>query len=124
MAANVRAGLPVEVRIEGERGALPAGAELAAYRIVQEALTNVRRHAAATRAEVRLAWRPGAIEVEVLDDGHGTRPANGGTSAGGNGLVGMRERALLYGGTLEAGDRAEGGFRVAAHLPYGEGGLP
>ena len=127
VAATVRSGLPVEVRIEGERGPLPAGAELAAYRIVQEALTNVRRHAAATRAEVRVAWNPGAIDVEVLDDGGGRSTSGaraGGGAAGllggtGHGLVGMRERAALYGGSLEAGELPGGGFRVAAHIPCG-----
>ena len=118
VVATVRTGLPVEVRIEGERGPRPAGAELAAYRIVQEALTNVRRHASATRAEVRLCWRPDAIDLEVLDDGRGTGTVgtrDGGV--GGNGVVGMREWAALYGGTLEAGDRPGGGYRVAAHIP-------
>jgi signal transduction histidine kinase len=99
--------------------ALPYEVEAAAFRVVQEALTNVRRHAAATRAEVRIGWMPGAVEVEVLDDGHGS--GNGAGSTAGNGLVGMRERVALYGGTLEVGDRAGGGFRVAAHLPSGDG---
>jgi signal transduction histidine kinase len=118
IAATVRSGLLVEVRIEGDPSPLPAGVDLAAYRIVQEALTNVRRHAAATRAEVRVGWMAGAVEVEVLDDGHGS--GNGAGGSAGHGLVGMRERVSLYGGTLEVGDRAEGGFRVAAHLPSGE----
>jgi signal transduction histidine kinase len=89
------------------------------FRIVQEALTNVRRHAAATRAVVHVAWTPGAVEVEVLDDGRGSRNGANGEQAG-NGLVGMRERAALYGGTLATGDRPGGGFRVAAHLPSGD----
>jgi signal transduction histidine kinase len=119
IAATVRSGLPVEVRIDGEPSPLPAGVDLAAYRIVQEALTNVRRHAAATRAEVHVAWVPGAVEVEVLDDGRGSRNRTNSVQAG-HGLVGMRERAALYGGTLETGDRPGGGFRVATHLPSGE----
>jgi signal transduction histidine kinase len=89
IAATVNSGLPVKVRIEGEPAPLPAGVDLAAFRIVQEALTNVRRHAAATRAEVHVAWLPGAVEVEVLDDGHGSRNGTGRGRAG-NGLVGMR----------------------------------
>jgi signal transduction histidine kinase len=112
VAATVRSGLPVEVRVEGERGVLPAGAELAAYRIVQEALTNVRRHAAATRAKVRVAWLPGSVELEVSDDGVGT---NG--ISGGHGIVGMRERAALYGGTLDLANLPGRGFRVRATLP-------
>lgn len=127
VAATVRSGLPVEVRIDGTRAPLPAGAELAVYRIVQEALTNVRRHASATRAEVRVAWRPDGVEVEVLDDGR-AEPAGPAGAAGdaaadnavGNGLVGMRERAALYGGTFEAGARPGGGFRVAARIPCGD----
>jgi signal transduction histidine kinase len=118
VATTVRSGLPVAVRIEGDRRPLPAGAELATYRIVQEALTNVRRHSAATRAEVRVAWRPDAVDVEVLDDGDGLGARNGSTHAG-HGLIGMRERAELYGGTFEASERPEGGFRVAAHIPAG-----
>jgi signal transduction histidine kinase len=117
VAVTVRSGLPVEVHIDGNRAPLPAGAELAAFRIVQEALTNVRRHAGASRAEVRVAWNPGAVDVEVLDDGRGRRPGSDG-----NGLVGMRERAALYGGSVEAGNRPGGGFRVAAHIPGGERG--
>jgi signal transduction histidine kinase len=120
VAATVQSGLQVEMRVEGEWSVLPAGAGLAAYRIVQEALTNVRRHASATRAEVRMAWRPGMIDLEVVDDGRGS-----GGRAGprpGHGLVGMRERAALYGGTLEAGDRPGGGFRVAATIPCEDAG--
>jgi signal transduction histidine kinase len=120
VTATVAGGLPVEVRIEGDRRPLPAGADLATYRIVQEALTNVRRHSSATRVEVRVAWHPGAVDLEILDNGHGRRVDNGGTV--GHGLVGMRERAELYGGTFEAGDRPGGGFRVAAHIPCGEAG--
>jgi signal transduction histidine kinase len=112
----VRAGgLSVEVRREGSGPPLPAGVDLSAYRIVQEALTNTLRHARATHAEVTVQYGPDRVEVEVLDDGRGT-PAGGGR-AGGNGLVGMRERASLLGGALEAGPLAGGGFRVHASLP-------
>jgi signal transduction histidine kinase len=116
VAATVRSGLPVEVRIEGERTPMPTGAELAAYRIVQEALTNARKHARASRVEVRVSWLREAVEVEVLDDGDGSAAS---PAAQGNGLIGMRERAALYGGRVEAGERAGGGFRVAAHIPTG-----
>jgi signal transduction histidine kinase len=107
------AGLEVEVRSEGEPGELPAGVELSAYRIVQEALTNTLRHADATRAEVDLRHSPAGVEIEVRDDG---RAAPAPESAG-NGLVGMRERAAMLGGSFEAGPLTEGGYRVRAHLP-------
>ncbi len=108
------AGLTAEVAVEGERVALPPGADLAAFRIVQEALTNIVRHSGARTARVRLAYTPDAVEVLVDDDG----PAvTGGDSGGGNGLVGMRERAAALGGTVAAGPRPGGGFRVRARLP-------
>ena len=117
-AATTRSGLPVEVHSEGDAGPLPPGMDLTVFRIVQEALTNIRRHAGATRADVRLTWRPGSIDVEVVDDGHGA-DSPGGESAG-NGIVGMRERVALYGGTLDVGNRSPRGFRVRAHLPLGD----
>ena len=107
------AGLPVDVQISGTRVELPPGADLSAYRIIQEALTNTIKHAGATRARLRLDYEPGALAIEVLDDGGGRRRVNG----TGHGLVGMRERVELYRGTLEAGDAPGGGFRVAARLP-------
>ncbi|TKJ27415.1 sensor histidine kinase [Blastococcus sp. CCUG 61487] len=109
------AGLPVEVVVEGEQAELSPGLELAAYRIVQEALTNTRRHAHASRACVRLGYTADALGIEVTDDG---RVAPGGRE--GHGLVGIRERAALYGGTSHAGPREGGGFRVTAVLPRGE----
>jgi signal transduction histidine kinase len=105
-------GLRVEVTEDGEPAQLPLGVQLAAYRIVQEALTNVRRHAGATRARVRLDHGDGALRIEVTDDGHGPS----GTRSG-HGLIGMRERAALYGGTLTTGPGPDGGFRVLAVLP-------
>ncbi|TFV72983.1 sensor histidine kinase [Blastococcus sp. CT_GayMR19] len=107
-------GLTVDVVVTGEPAALPLGLELAAFRIVQEALTNTRRHARATRACVRLDHTPVSLRIEITDDGRG--PAGRST---GHGLVGMRERAALYGGTLEAGTDPDGGFRVTAVLPVG-----
>jgi signal transduction histidine kinase len=112
-AADV--GLRVTVEIVGERADLPLGVELAAYRIVQEALTNTRRHASAATARVRLTYSPTTLRVEVTDDGSGHA-----SGRPGHGLIGMRERAALYGGTLEAGPGPEGGFRVFAVLPTGE----
>jgi signal transduction histidine kinase len=114
LADSLRAGgLDVAVAREGDPLPLPVGVDLSAYRIVQEALTNTLRHAQATRADVRLRYAPDALELEVTDDGR-TAPANG---VGGHGLVGMRERAALLGGTLDAGPRPEGGYRVHARLP-------
>ncbi len=115
VAATVRSGVPVEVRIEGDRVALPAGVDLAAYRIVQEALTNVRKHAHASRASVVISYDPGELGIEVVDDGVG--PCGNGRLGAAHGLVGMRERAALYGGTLEAGPGLDGGFRVTARIP-------
>jgi signal transduction histidine kinase len=109
------AGLPVEVAVAGEPAELPPGRELAAFRIVQEALTNVRRHARATTARVLLTYTPSSLRIDVTDDGQGRT----GTHAG-HGLIGMRERAALYGGTLDAGSGDAGGFRVTAVLPVGE----
>ena len=116
LAAEVaRAGVRVEARIEGTPFPLPAGLELSAYRIVQEALTNVVRHAGPATARVAVRYAPGRVAVEVVDDGRGGDPD--GRRHGGLGIAGMRERAALYGGTLEAGPLPGGGFRVAASLP-------
>jgi signal transduction histidine kinase len=112
VAAAEAAGLTVEVVTEGEPVPLPAAVDLNAYRIVQESLTNVGRHARAARATVRLGYRPDALAVEVDDDGAG--PAEDG---GGFGLTGMAERAEALGGRFEAGRRPGGGFRVGAVLP-------
>jgi signal transduction histidine kinase len=113
------AGLAVDVRIEGARHDLPPGVDLTAYRIVQEALTNVLKHAGPATAIVTVGYEPDAVSVEVVDDGRGV---NGRASSGGHGLVGMRERVAVYGGTLETGPRVGGGFRVTARLPYGADG--
>ncbi|WP_030758693.1 MULTISPECIES: sensor histidine kinase [unclassified Streptomyces] len=108
------AGLGVDVGVEGEARALPPGVDLAAFRILQEALTNVVRHSGSRTARIRLTWQPHALELRVDDEG----PATGGApDGGGNGLVGMRERASALGGTVETGPRPDGGFRVTAVLP-------
>jgi signal transduction histidine kinase len=109
-------GLPVELHVEGDPAPLPAGVDLAAFRIVQEALANTSKHAGAARARVTVRYRPRAVELEIDDDGRGAT----GTSDSGHGLVGMRERVALYDGTLEVGRRAGGGFGVHARLPIGE----
>jgi signal transduction histidine kinase len=110
-------GQPVELRVEGKPVHLPAGIDLSAYRIVQEALTNVVKHAGDASAQVVVRYQPRSLELEILDDGRGRSVAVNGS---GHGLIGMRERAALYGGTLEAGARNEGGYTVHATLPLGE----
>jgi signal transduction histidine kinase len=107
------AGLPVDLRVEGEPLPIPAGVDLTAYRLVQEGLTNALKHARAKRAQVLVRYTDGAIEVTVSDDGRGAGSGDG----GGHGLVGMRERVAVYGGELEAGPRPEGGYRLRAKLP-------
>ena len=117
LVARVRtAGLPVELAVEGETPTLAPGVELAAYRIVQEALTNARKHAGPARARVSVRCRDESLELEIANDG---RPAPQPGSRG-HGLVGMRERAALYGGDLEAGPQQGGGFLVRARLPVNE----
>jgi signal transduction histidine kinase len=114
LVAEIRsAGLPVDVSVRGEQRQLPPGVDLAAYRIVQESLTNTLRHARDARATVSVIYHRDGVDVEVSDDG---RPVevDGGS---GRGLVGMRERVALYGGRLDVGPRPEGGFLVRASLP-------
>jgi len=105
------AGLPVQLTVTGDVRPLPAPVDLSGYRLVQEALTNALKHAGPARASVLLDYGPDALRVEVVDDGRG------GPFVEGHGLHGMRERALLLGGTLVAGPRPEGGFAVRARLP-------
>jgi signal transduction histidine kinase len=126
------AGLRVELAVAGPARPLGPVVELTAYRIVQEALTNVLRHAQATSAAVRVCYPPDGVEVEVTDDGQGAGPARPGWSGSdggpvasrGHGLAVMAERAAAVGGRLEAGPRPAGGFRVHARLPQGEGAAP
>ncbi|WP_206788056.1 sensor histidine kinase [Amycolatopsis sp. MtRt-6] len=106
------AGLDARLTVEGRCDAVPAAVDRTAYRIVQESLTNVARHAAAASASVRIDHRPGALVIRVDDDGQATVD-----SAPGVGLTGMRERVTALGGRLQAGPRREGGFRVQAELP-------
>jgi signal transduction histidine kinase len=107
-------GLEVVVEREGPVAALPAGVELSAYRIVQEALTNTLRHGRATRAAVSVRYGDDTVELEVRDDGRGAAAS---AADGGHGLMGMRERAAMLGGSLEAGPMPRGGYRVLARLP-------
>jgi signal transduction histidine kinase len=117
VAGVASAGRTAEVRTEGAPAPLPAAVDHAAYRIVQEALTNVVRHAGGAGAAVRIEYRPAEVVVEVTDDGP-ARP--GAVPPEGNGIAGMRERARAVGGGLTAGPRPEGGFAVRAELPRGE----
>jgi signal transduction histidine kinase len=109
------AGLTVRTTVEGAPRPLPASVDLAAFRIVQEALTNVARHAGQATATVRVAYGERDLTLQVDDDGHSTM--SHGTSGGGNGIRGMRERAAALGGQFAAGPRPGGGFRVLARLP-------
>jgi signal transduction histidine kinase len=106
-------GLPVELRVEGTPEPLPASIDLTAYRLVQEGLTNAIKHARAQHAEVVVRYGDGHVELTVTDDGTG----DGGGESGGHGLVGMRERVSIYGGELNAGPLAAGGYRLRARLP-------
>jgi len=108
------AGLPVELAIEGEPTELPAGVDLSAYRIVQEALTNALRHAGPATARVTVRYAEGELELEVADDGAGSTNGDG----AGHGLVGIHERVAMLGGEVEAGRRPAGGYSVRARLPY------
>jgi signal transduction histidine kinase len=112
VAGVTGAGRAVDVVVEGDPGELPPAADLAAYRVVQESLTNVVKHAGPAAATVRVAYEPGWVVVEVSDDGDGAAPASGGS-----GIAGLRERVAAAGGELEAGPRPGGGFRVTARLP-------
>jgi signal transduction histidine kinase len=109
------AGLPVELAVEGTPYELPPGVDLAAYRVVQEALTNALKYGGTAHAWVSLRWREDELELEVANDGKG----DGAGSGGGHGLAGMRERVSLYGGTVDSGPREGGGYIVRARLPVG-----
>ncbi|MDE3131933.1 MAG: sensor histidine kinase, partial [Acidobacteriota bacterium] len=123
LLAQARAGgLSVSCEVTGMSRPLPPGIGLAAYRIIQEALTNVRKHAGpGAAATVNVRYSPGALVLNVADDGRGAARADGRGAAGadgrGHGLIGMRERVTLYGGRLDAGAREGGGFEVVASIP-------
>jgi signal transduction histidine kinase len=115
-----RAGLPITLTVTGEPFPLPAAVDLAAYRIVQESLTNVIRHAGPADAAVSLSYHPGELGIDVTDTGHGPKPAPGYAAAGGtvgHGLAGMRERAAAVGGAVRTGPCPGGGYQVTARLP-------
>lgn len=111
-------GVPVELTVTGTPAPLAAGADLAAYRVVQEALTNTVRHAVGSRVRIVIEHVPRAVRIEVSDTG-GTSAAPDGLG-GGRGLIGLRERLAVYGGTLHAGERPTGGFEVRAVIPAEE----
>jgi signal transduction histidine kinase len=116
LAAAIRAaGLAVRLRREGGEVPVPAGVDLSAYRIVQESLTNTLRHAHATSADVLIRYGKGSVDLVITDDGQ--RRGGGDPAGGQRGIVGMRERARLLGGTLDAEPMPRGGFQVRAHLP-------
>jgi len=117
VASATAAGVAVRLDITGQRRDLPTGVDLAAYRIVQESLTNVIRHARAATARIAIAYRRAEVVIEVEDDGRGLDEGELAAAGGGNGLLGMHERATALGGELEAGPLAGGGFRVLARLP-------
>jgi signal transduction histidine kinase len=107
-------GVPVVLEVTGEEVPVPPGVDLSAYRIVQEALTNVIKHADGAQAVVRLQYTPDELHVSVTDDGPGASAVEG----TGHGLIGIRERVAVVGGSVEAGPRTTGGFTVQARLPY------
>ena len=114
LVARVReAGLPVTLQVEGSAGGVPAGVDVAAYRIVQEALTNALKYAGGARTEASVRISDAAVDIDVVDEGTTVAPSDG----IGRGLTGMRERVALFGGTIDAGRRDEGGYAVRAHLP-------
>ncbi len=108
-----RAGLPVELHVEGEPFPLPRGIDLSAYRIVQEGLTNALKHAHASDVDVTVRFRPDELEIEVRDNGQGSVTNDG----LGHGLIGVRERVTIYGGKMSAGTAVEGGFVLNTRLP-------
>jgi signal transduction histidine kinase len=119
------AGLPVSLSVAGTRRELPAGLDLAAYRVVQEALTNVLKHAPAASTAVRITYRDDDLLIEVTDDGAAlTVRESGGERGSGRGLLGLRERIAIYGGSLEAGPRPGGGWRVRATIPLAAVDVP
>ncbi len=127
LVEDVRAaGVPASLHVDGKTNCVHAGIELSAYRVVQEALTNVIKHAGKPdHVEVTVRYLPGSLAIEVVDDGRGLAAragngADGPADGSGQGLVGMRERVELWGGELSAGPAPGGGYRVTARLPYGD----
>ena len=110
-------GLPVDLALDGEVRELPEATSLCVYRIVQEALTNTLKHAAATQAQVSLRYELDELRIRVRDDGRGVTEGAPNGSGEGHGLIGMRERVAIFGGELQAGPSADGGYCVSARIP-------
>jgi signal transduction histidine kinase len=108
-----RAGLPVQLHVDGEPFPLPRAIDLSAYRIVQEGLTNALKHARATNVDVTVRYRLDELQVEVRDNGEGSSTSDG----LGHGLVGVRERVRIYGGEMTTGTATGGGFILSTRLP-------
>ncbi|MCP5024859.1 MAG: sensor histidine kinase [Actinomycetia bacterium] len=119
VAGCADAGVPVELQVSGQPPELPAGLDLSAYRVVQEALTNTMKHAGPARATVSLDWSPDELTISVIDDGRGAAAVDTGP---GHGLLGMSERVDLYGGNFRAGPHPGGGFGVHATFPFAPAG--
>jgi signal transduction histidine kinase len=119
-----QAGVRVDLRVCGERPRLPAGLDLAAYRVIQEAVTNVIKHSATDRCWVIVAYQKDTLTLEVIDNGSGSTASGGGSEliVAGNGIIGMRERAAMYGGEVWAAPLPEGGFQVTARFPLAGAG--
>jgi signal transduction histidine kinase len=111
-----RAGLPVQLHVDGKPFPLPRGVDLSAYRIVQEGLTNALKHAHACDADVTVSYRPDELKIEVRDNGRGSATTDG----LGHGLIGVRERVKIYGGKMSAGTATNGGFVLSTRLPVGQ----
>jgi signal transduction histidine kinase len=125
LADRARAsGLTVEVRIEGDPRPLPGMIDLVAFRVVQEALTNVIKHAGDARAEVKVAYTARTLQIDVIDDGRGPGRPNPGPEESGHGLIGMQERLSVFGGELRTGRGRGGGFHVRARVPLTEAVSP
>jgi signal transduction histidine kinase len=119
LVANVVAtGVTVDVRAEGDLDVVPTGVSLAGYRVIQEAVTNVVRHAGQTRARLVVEALPEELVIQVQNDAPSGPPRQALPAGGKHGAIGMRERVELYGGTLFAGPTSEGGWTVEARLPY------
>ena len=116
MASTTAAGVDVRLQVSGQARDLPTGVDLAAYRIIQESLTNVIRHARAATARIAITYRRADLVIQIEDDGRGSDEP-GPSTTGGNGLLGMRERATALGGDFDAGPISAGGYRVRARLP-------
>ena len=119
LSAVRSAGLSARLTVSGAAFALPPSAQLAVYRIVQEALTNTLKHATATMAEVHVRYRDDTVELDITDNGGGTGAAKAADAPGGHGITGMRERAAVFGGLVEAGPRLSGGWQIRTTLHLG-----